>query len=173
MLLLWVIVPAAAWLPQKVMVMALFLSTFEKQIDKKGRVSVPVPFRGALSGQHFNGIIVYPSFVNPCIEACGMDRIEQLYERIESLDPFSEERDAFATAILGGSVQLGFDGEGRVVLPEPLMEEANIVSQCIFVGKGATFEIWEPGAFSAHETQARKLAKEKRLALRAEKATSG
>ena len=153
--------------------MALFLSTFEKQIDKKGRVSVPATFRTALAGQHFNGIIVYPSFVNPCIEACGMSRIEALYERIEALDPFSEERDAFATAILGGSMQLPFDGEGRVSLPENLLKESNITQQCVFVGKGATFEIWEPEAFAAYEAQSRKVAKEKRLALRSESLKGG
>lgn len=143
----------------------LFLSTFEKQIDKKGRVSVPAPFRAVLAGQHFSGIIVYSSFVNGCIEACGMSRIEKMYQRIESLDPFSEERDAFATAILGGSVQLPFDGEGRVVIPEPLLAQAGISGQGIFVGKGETFEIWEPEAFRAHEQAARELAKAKRMAL--------
>lgn len=148
--------------------MALFLSTFEKNIDKKGRVSVPVTFRGALAGQNFSGIIAYPSFVNSCIEACSMDRIEKIHERIETLDPFSEERDAFATAILGGSVQLPFDNEGRVALTEELMRKANIDGNCIFVGKGATFEIWEPKAFAEHETQSRNLAKERRLALRAD-----
>lgn len=146
----------------------LFLSTFEKQIDKKGRVSVPASFRAALATQQFNGIIAYPSFVHPCVEACGMSRIEKLYERIESLDPFSEERDAFATAIMGGSVQLAFDGEGRVVLPEAILEQAGITSTGVFVGKGETFEIWEPKAFAQHQAAARELAKAKRGALRAE-----
>jgi MraZ protein len=145
----------------------LFLSTFEKQIDKKGRVSVPAPFRSVLAGQHYNGIIVYPSFVHPCAEACGMSRIEKMYQRIEALDPFSEERDAFATAIMGGSVQLPFDGEGRVVLPESILAQAKITSAGIFVGKGETFEIWEPKAFREHEAASRELAKAKRGALRA------
>lgn len=153
--------------------MALFLSTFEKQIDKKGRVSVPAPFRAALQGQHFGGIIAYASFVNGCIEACGMDRIEQLHQRIEALDPFSEERDAFATAILGGSQQLSFDGEGRVILPETLLKQAGITEKAIFVGKGATFEIWEPEAFAKHERDARELAKQRRMSLRAEHTNGG
>lgn len=154
-------------------VMALFLSTFEKQIDKKGRISVPVPFRNALAGQSFHGIIAYASFVNPCIEACGMDRIEKLHEQIEALDPFSEERDALATTILGGSVQLGFDGEGRVMLPPALIEEASVTDKCVFVGKGATFEIWEPKAFADYEATSRRLAREKRLALRADSLKGG
>ncbi len=148
--------------------MALFLSTFEKQIDKKGRVSVPPTFRAVLAAQNFNGMIAYSSFVHPCIEACGMERLEKLYARIEALDPFSEERDAFTTAILGGSVQLGFDGEGRVVLPEALLTKANITGLGIFVGKGATFEIWSPAAFEKHQTAMREMALKRRLNLKAD-----
>ncbi len=148
--------------------MALFLSTFEKQIDKKGRVSVPPSFRAALQNQNFNGVVAYNSFVHPCIEACGMSRMEAMYARIEALDPFSEERDAFATAILGGSVQLGFDGEGRVVIPEQLLAKAEITSTGIFVGKGATFEIWSPAHFAKQETAMRELALKRRLSLKSD-----
>lgn len=147
--------------------MALFLSTFEKQIDKKGRVSVPPSFRAVLAAQNFNGMIAYASFTNACIEACGMERIEKLHARIEMLDPFSEEHDAFSTAILGGSTQLAFDSEGRVVIPESLLKKANITDTGIFVGKGATFEIWSPELFAKQEADMRALALAKRAALKA------
>ena len=147
--------------------MALFLSTFEKQIDKKGRVSVPPSFRAVLAAQQFNGMIAYASFTKPCIEACGMEHMEKLYARIESLDPYSEERDAFATAILAGSTQLAFDGEGRVVIPEALLAKANIDGTGIFVGVGATFEIWSPEVYAAQETKMRELALAKRMSLKA------
>lgn len=146
--------------------MALFLSTFQNKIDKKGRVSVPAPFRQVLGRQEFGGIIAYGSFINACIEACGMDRIEKMSRRIEELDPFSEERDAFATAILGGSVQLAFDGEGRVMLPELLLVQANLSENALFIGKGETFEIWEPKAFAEHSAKARALALKNRGQLR-------
>ena len=145
--------------------MALFLSTFEKQIDKKGRVSVPPTFRAVLAAESFNGMIAYPSFVLPCIEACGMQRLEKINERIEALDPFSEERDAFATAILGAAMQLAFDSEGRVVIPEPLLTKAGITSTGIFVGKGATFELWAPAAFIKHEAATREMALKRRASL--------
>ncbi len=151
--------------------MPLFLSTFTKKIDKKGRVSVPSTFRGVLSAEAFNGIVAYQSFINPCIEACAMSRIEALSERIEALDPFSEEHDAFSATILGGSMQLGFDSEGRVVLPQELLSSVDIDGEAIFVGKGKTFEIWQPEAFTAHAEQSRKLALEKRAILRSGGAT--
>lgn len=146
--------------------MGLFLSTFEKKIDKKGRVSVPAQFRAALTDESFGGIIVYPSFIHSCVEACGMGRIEKLSNSIDNLDPFSEERDAFATAVLGGSSQLQFDTEGRVTLPPELLESTGISEDVVFVGKGQTFEIWEPKQFAKYSKNARDLALAKRASLK-------
>ncbi len=146
--------------------MALFLSTYVNKVDKKGRVSVPANFRATLAEQKYQGIVVYSSFINECVEACGMDRIERLSDSIDNLDPYSDERDAFAATILGGSMQLPFDGEGRVMLPESLLAEAGITEKAVFVGKGATFEIWQPEAFEIYAGKARELAKTQRANLR-------
>ncbi len=140
----------------------LFLATHINRLDKKGRISVPASFRAALAGQPFQGIVAYPSLGNPCIEACSMDRIMKMNEFIESLPPFSEERDALATVIFGESVQLAFDSEGRVSVPAQLLAFAGIDSEAVFIGKGEIFEIWQPGKFEAHAKQARTLVKEKR-----------
>lgn len=146
--------------------MALFLSTFTNKIDAKGRVSVPVQFRASLVNENFSGMVVYESFVNDCIEGCDLDRIKKLSESIDNLDPFSEERDAFATAVLGGSTQLAIDGDGRVILPESLLKKAKIKGNAVFVGKGSTFEIWEPKKFEEYMAKAKKDAKAKRNLLK-------
>lgn len=144
----------------------LFLSTYHNRLDKKGRISIPAPFRGALSAQSFSGIVAYASPQYACIEACGMARLLKLNERIERMDPYSEERDAFATVIFGESVQLSFDSEGRVMLPEKLINFAGLKESVTVVGKGETFELWEPKRFEAHAGRARKIAQEKRHHLR-------
>ncbi len=146
--------------------MALFLSTYENKVDKKGRVSVPAQYRNMLASQVFHGVVAYASFNHPCVEACGIDRMERLSDSIDALDPYSDERDAFATAILGGSEQLAFDGDGRVVLPEALMKTAGITDKAVFVGKGKTFEIWNPETFRKYAEKARELAHQQRGNLR-------
>lgn len=149
--------------------MALFLSTFTNKIDAKGRVSVPAQFRASLVNESFSGMVVYESFVNECVEGCDIERIKKLSESIDNLDPFSEERDAFATAVLGGSIQLSIDSDGRVILPESLLRKVNIKSEATFVGKGSTFEIWEPKQFEEYMTRAKKDAKAKRNLLKVSK----
>ena len=146
--------------------MALFLSTFTNKIDSKGRVSVPAQFRTSLVNQDFSGIIVYESFINDCIEGCDITRIKRLSDSIDNLDPFSEERDAFATTILGSAIQLAMDSDGRVILPENLLKKTKIREKALFVGKGATFEIWQPEKFTDYLAKAKVSAKEKRGLLR-------
>ena len=144
----------------------LFLSTYHNRIDKKGRLSIPAQFRTALVSQEFPGIVAYVSPLHSCIEACGMNRISKLNQRIEKFDPYSEERDAFATTIFGESVQLAFDPEGRVTLPESFIAAASLSEQATIVGKGEIFEIWEPRAFEIQAKRARELVREKRFHLK-------
>ncbi|MFK7974000.1 MAG: division/cell wall cluster transcriptional repressor MraZ [Rickettsiaceae bacterium] len=146
--------------------MNIFLSRYINKIDAKGRVSVPAGYRTALATQSFNGIIVYPSFKNQCIEACSMSRLEELSKIIHNLDPYSEERDAFETIVLGEAVQLQFDNEGRVILPNYLTKQVDITNQACFVGKGLVFEIWNPDYFNAHLESARAIAKDNKLILK-------
>ena len=78
----------------------MFLSSYENKIDKKGRVSVPATFRSHLGSMGYNSFIGYPSFNHSALEACAQDRIEKLSNTIDSLNPFEEKRDYFATSIL-------------------------------------------------------------------------
>ncbi len=155
--------------------MALFLSTFINKIDRKGRVSVPAPFRATLAGQAYHGIVAFPSFreTYDAIEACGMERMERLSAGVDRLNPFSDEHDDFANVIFGASVQLPFDGEGRVILPQHLRGHARLGDQAAFVGRGATFQIWEPESLRAFQDEARRRASAARGTLRLEPEGSG
>lgn len=144
----------------------MFLSRYVNNIDKKFRVSVPATYRNTLGSEANAGVIVYPSIKHKCIEACGMNRLEQLSQIIQSLDPYSEERDAFEATILGESIQLNIDSEGRVILPKQLMEYANISDQVMFVGKGLVFEIWNPQDFDLYISKARAIAQNNRNLLK-------
>ena len=104
----------------------MFLSSYENKLDKKGRVSVPATFRSYLSSMGYNGFISYPSFNHTALEACSQDRIERLSYTIDSLNPFEEKRDYFATSVLSESVNLQFDTEGRVSFTDKLLSHAKI-----------------------------------------------
>ena len=144
----------------------MFLSSFENKLDKKGRVSVPSTFRSHLNSMGYNGFIAYPSFNHSALEACSQDRIEKLSKTIDSLNPFDEKRDYFATSILSESVNVQFDTEGRISLSDKLLNHAKIKNRVLFVGLGYTFQIWEPMLFEKFKSLARKKAFKNRSNLK-------
>ena len=151
----------------------MFLSSYENKLDKKGRVSVPASYRSYLSNLGYNGVICYPSFNNQSIEAWPQDRIEKISNTIDSLNPFEEKRDFFATSILSESENLQFDTEGRVSLSVKLLKHAMIKNNVLFVGLGKTFQMWEPKNFEKFKTVARKKAYQNRSNLKWENKQKG
>lgn len=144
----------------------MFISTFENRLDKKGRVSVPAPFRSYLASLGYNSVVCYPSFTNPSIEFCPQSRIEKIMETIDNLNPFEENRDVFSTSILANSHQLNFDADGRVTLIEKLIKHTDVKEKVLFVGQGKTFQMWEPLQFKKFSDEARKKAKSQRSSLK-------
>ena len=138
--------------------MVLFLGTVENKIDTKGRVSVPADFRLALKNDDFQGVILYHSFTNKCIEGCSMSRMEKIAEATDNLDLFSEETESLESLIFSDARQLSFDVTGRIVIPNDLLEFAGIKDSALFVGKGKTFQIWEKAEFEKIQKQAREKA---------------
>ena len=103
---------------------------------------MPASFRSYLSNLGYNGVICYPSFNNQSIEAWPQDRVEKISNSIDTLNPFEEKRDFFATSILSESINLQFDSEGRISLTPKLLKHAKIKNSMLFVGQGKTFQIW-------------------------------
>ena len=137
-----------------------FLSTFVNKVDRKGRVSVPAPFRAALSEASYQGVIAYPSLADSAIDAFGRAMLEDLNQR--RLDKTMADGE-FERALLGTdnmidtimamAHELPFDGEGRVLLPALLADAAGITDRAAFVGRGTRFQIWAPEAFEKHQLE--------------------
>lgn len=129
--------------------MKSFIGTFVNKIDAKGRISVPAPFRAVLQAKNLSGVTCYPALTGPCIEGCGLDRIEAMVETLPD-DPIpGVDEDAIAHLIFASARDLPFDGGGRIVLPADFLKKAGLSEQGAFVGKGRTFQIWEPEALGA------------------------
>ena len=143
--------------------MDLFVSKFLNKVDKKGRISLPSLFRSALPQTDKNEIILFKSLKYKSIEGCNSNRINEIAERINKLDIFSDDQDDFATSIFSEIIPTNLDKEGRFLIPENLKLYANISSQAAFIGQGHFFQIWEPAAALERQEQSRmRLIKEKK-----------
>lgn len=140
--------------------MPLFLSTIVNKLDKKGRVSVPASFRSVLEKEAFAGVVIFRSLHLPTLEGMGAGRLQQLSESLDGHDIFAQASHDLADCIFADAQMLGFDSEGRIALPAAFLAYACIQDQIAFVGRGATFQIWDPQAFQEHQEKARQRLRE-------------
>lgn len=125
----------------------LFMDTILNKVDVKGRVSVPADYR-ALLEQKNTELTAFPSFKQPCIECFTSEMMEKMANEMEdSFNPFSEEEDDFSNSIFAQAKEFSFDSTGRIVLTEKLLSHAKIKDKALFVGKGKTFQIWNPDLY--------------------------
>ena len=154
--------------------MALLIGRYVNKIDKKGRVSVPKPFRDTFAHEKFSGVYVYPSIRFKAIEACGESYFRDLTQRLDdSLEKFSPEQDDLLTAIFDNAHALHFDPEGRIVVPAELLEMAGISEEARFVGRADYFQIWNPKLHEDHRHQGLNQARARAITLPARRDFSG
>jgi MraZ protein len=139
----------------------MFLSTYVNKVDRKGRVSVPATFRASLAAetQRFPGVIVFPSYKYPALEANSIEWMEELARRLDTLDKFSDEHENLEM-LFASSRELPFDSEGRIMLPPELAEHAGITDAVAFVGVGRNFQLWSPPRFADHAANLRERARQ-------------
>ena len=108
--------------------MALFTSTYLNKVDRKGRVSVPAPFRAALDGSGGSLVFVKPNHPLGAIDGLSEAWMEQIQDRIDELDIYSEERIALETREFAETTRVPLDPEGRTpvrCLRKPACERAS------------------------------------------------
>lgn len=138
------------------------MSSTVNKIDSKGRISIPAPFRSVLEFQGYPGVYLFPSFTSRAIDGGGQELMDQISLSVEKMQLFSEETDALSTALFSDTYSLSYDQDGRISLPELLIEHANLSEHVIFVGQGRKFQMWNPDDFKLFKREAKIKALENR-----------
>lgn len=141
--------------------MDLFMSTYENKLDRKGRVSVPAPFRLVLDKRR-QPLIVTRSLTHACLEGMGAERMEQILDAMDGMDSLSEEVGILQT-LLASAQELKPDSEGRVVLPEEYIHHAGLSEKVLFVGIGRSFQLWNSEDYQNRDKAMREKARSEGL----------
>lgn len=78
-----------------------------------------------------------------------MSRMEQLAAAADKMGVFDSELDDLSAMLFADARQLAFDVTGRIVIPADMLKHAGITDRAVFVGRGNSFQIWNPEAFRA------------------------
>jgi MraZ protein len=140
----------------------MFIGEYNHSLDDKGRMAIPTKFRAALKG----GAVVTKGLDN-CLFLYTKKEWSKIAERLAAL-PFNKANDrALARHFLAGAMDLEFDAQGRVMLPEYLRSFAGLAKKVVIAGLYSRLEIWDEVAWQAYKRKTDKSSNEIAEALEA------
>jgi len=120
-----------------------FLGSYVHQVDDKGRISLPAPFRrGVTEGplvvvQAQEGVLtLYPERTWLGVE----ERLLELLRREPESRPF-------VLGITANAVEVVPDKQGRILLPQRMLQAIGLGDSALLVGVIDRMEVWEPTRF--------------------------
>ncbi len=116
----------------------MFYGEFEYKIDEKGRVSLPPKFRVDLKA----GVVLAPG-IEKCINVYPVSEWKKIAEALTSGSITPSKLRRLNRAVFATAFKLNLDAQGRIALPTPLREYAEIEDEVIVAGANNYLELWD------------------------------
>ncbi len=129
--------------------MIFFVNKYSATVDGKGRIVLPAPFKREL-GEAPDPVLVIEKDVNDaCLNiypyATWQVQVEEWSGQLNSNNPHHSK---FLSRYFEEIVTLTMAENGRLNIPDRMLQYAGIVREAIFTGQGKLMKLWDP---SRHE----------------------
>ncbi len=122
-----------------------FLGSYQHQIDEKGRLSLPAPFRRDAEDEPTLVLVqAYPDCLTLYPASAWADVEERLRELLRR-EPSSRN---YVLGITANAVEVSPDRQGRILVPHRLQEAAGLEGATMVVGAIDRIELWHPDRFA-------------------------
>jgi len=123
-------------------------------MDAKGRLAMPARQREPLLTECNGQIVVTIDTQSSCLVIYPLPEWERIERQVQSLPDLKPAVKRFKRLILGYATDLDLDGSGRMLLPAPLREHAQLAKKLVLVGQGNKLELWSEALWLAEREQA-------------------
>ena len=114
----------------------MFIGEYHHSIDEKGRLTIPSKLRDEL-GEQF----ILTRGLDGCLFIYPNNEWNNVINKYKELPNIKEARN-FMRFFLSGATNSELDKQGRINIPSPLINYANLNKECIIIGVNDRLEIW-------------------------------
>ncbi len=123
----------------------VLLGEYQHTVDAKGRLILPAKFR-----EELGETIVFTKGLDACLFGYSLSEWSILEEKLKKLPLAKPEARAFARFFFAGAAEIGYDKQGRILLPPVLREHARLEKEVVVIGVSNRIEIWSQDAWNAY-----------------------
>jgi MraZ protein len=125
----------------------MLIGEYQHNLDEKGRLAIPAKFRNILK----EGAVVTKGLDN-CLFLYSKEKWQEMAEKFAKLPVSQAKARAFSRHMLAGAMEVEFDNQGRITLPEYLRKFANLHKKLIVAGLFDRLEIWEESEWNKYRS---------------------
>lgn len=111
-------------------------------MDDKGRLAIPARYRDDVQTIAMNQLVCTIDTEERCLLLYPYPHWEEIERQIQALPSFNKVARRIQRLLIGHATELCMDSNGRLLIPQPLRDYANISKETMLVGQGKKFEIW-------------------------------
>ena len=126
----------------------MFRGLSKLNINAGGRIAIPTKYRDEINAEHEGQMILTVDHGVRCLVLYPMAKWLDTEQALMGLPNLSETVREMKRLILGHATDVEMDGQGRIMVPAPLREYAEIDKKVSMIGQGDKFEIWSDSAWS-------------------------
>lgn len=127
----------------------VFFGEYLVSFTAPGRVVIPKKIRELLTGDSF---IVTKGF-DFCLAGYDKNDWEERSLSLTQVSLLDKTDIDKRRALFSSTMYIEIDGQGRFVIPKPLLQFANLTNKVLIVGVGDHFELWNPEKWEEYQLQ--------------------
>jgi MraZ protein len=131
----------------------VFYGEYRHTVDEKNRLSIPAKFRAMLQGPGDDSFYLTRG-IDRCILICTKEVWQEMERRFCDHPITNPVARRFKRMFYSGAQATTFDKQGRVALPQNLIEYAGLKRDVVLAGTSNGIEVWDAQAWDAQLSEA-------------------
>ena len=127
-----------------------FTGEFYNNIDEKNRLSIPAKYRKSLELINDKTFVLTRGF-DACLFLYPLDEWKLVENQLSSLSSIKGKHRNFVRSIVRYANYVKYDSQGRIQIPDSLLEYANIKKNITVIGLIKKIELWNQETLDKYE----------------------
>jgi MraZ protein len=115
----------------------MFIGEFNHKVDSRGRVNIPAKLREDLEEKFY-----LTKGLDNCLFLFPETEWKIFEEKLKQLPLTNKDARAFVRLFFAGACECSLDKQGRINIPQNLIEHSKIEKDVFIIGVGQRIELW-------------------------------
>ena len=132
----------------------MFRGVNQVNLDSKGRIAIPTRYREELCSISDNHMVVTVNNTNDrCLWIYALPEWEKIEAKVTALPSMNKQAARLKRFFIGQATDVDVDASGRLLIPPPLREFAQLKKHIVLAGQGNKFELWDEDNWTAQRDE--------------------